>query len=158
MVSVTRNATATRRVLRHEKGVDVERYAEPPDALGRCGADIGGEFTDHRAQVQAAILLHFGKMVAVDDGERIDPPLDRRIGGDRVFTRRPARVEIDEAGDHLQVVLDAMVDLTRQLGLAHHAFGEARFMLRHGRADRAEGVAEIAKSPAPAERETRPDR
>ena len=63
-----------------------------PAALGRRGgAQVGGELGDQRLQRDAAILLELRIMVAVDDGERVDPALDRGIGGgDLLAWRRRA--------------------------------------------------------------------
>src|SRR3546814_4350089 len=83
-------------------------------------------------------------MVAVDDRERIDAPLDRGISGDDLRRARAAGVEVDQAGDDLEVVLDAMMHLARELGLADQPFGEVGLVQRHGAADGAESFAEFA--------------
>ena len=53
----------------------------PGGAGRRGGAQVRGELGDQRLQRDAAILLELGIMVAVDDGERVDPALDRGVGG-----------------------------------------------------------------------------
>ena len=56
--------------------------------LGRAGAKLGGQLGQQRAKRDAAILLHLGEMVAVDDRQRADPPADRGIGGARLRSSR----------------------------------------------------------------------
>src|SRR3546814_16523598 len=63
-------------------------------------------------------------MVAVDDRERIDAPLDRGISGAELRRARAAGVEVDQAGDDLEVVLDAMMHPAREFGMADQPFGE----------------------------------
>ena len=64
------------------------RICMPRRAGRRGGAQIGGELGDERLQRDAAIVLELGIMVAVDDGERVDPALDRGIGGGDLLARR----------------------------------------------------------------------
>jgi hypothetical protein len=89
----------------------------PAAARGRGGAKVGGELGDQRLQRDAAIFLELGIMVAVDDGERVDPALDRGVGGRDLLVGRAAGVEVEQRRDHLEVVLDPVVDLADQPGL-----------------------------------------
>ena len=50
-------------------------------ARRRGRAQIGAKLGDERLQRDPAIVLELGIMVAVDDRERVDPPLDRGISG-----------------------------------------------------------------------------
>ena len=67
--------------------LDVEPDLHRRGAGRRGGAQIGGELGDERLQRDAAILLELGIMVAVDDGERVDPALDRGISRGGVLAR-----------------------------------------------------------------------
>ena len=103
--------------------VDVIRLEGEPDAhsggRGRGGGpEVGGELGDERLQGDSAILLELGEMVAVDDGERVDPALDRGIGGGDLLVGRAARVDVEQGGDDLEIVLHPVMDFAHQLGLA----------------------------------------
>jgi hypothetical protein len=49
-------------------------------------------------------------MVAMDDRERVDAALDRGIGRRHLLVERPARVQVEQRGDDLEVVLDPVMD------------------------------------------------
>ena len=51
----------------------------------------------------------------MDDGERVNPALDRGIGCADLLAGGAAGVEIEQGGDDLEIVLDAVVDLANQL-------------------------------------------
>src|SRR5881628_3469917 len=51
-------------------------------------------------------------MVAVDDRQGAHTPADPRISGACLRRVRAATVDVEERGDHLEVVLDAVVDFT----------------------------------------------
>ena len=143
-ISVIRKATETA-----TSWVDVIRLEAEADGHserrgGGGGAQVGGELRDERLQRDSAILLELGIMVAVDDGERVDPALDRGIGGGDLLVGRAARMDVEQGGDDLEVVLHPVVDLADQLGLALDRRLELGLVVGEGAHRLVEGLAELA--------------
>ncbi len=56
-------------------------------------------------------MLDLREVIAVNDSERIHAALDRGVGLRRISAFRRAAVQADQAGDDLEVILDAVVNL-----------------------------------------------
>ena len=119
----------------------------PQRRRGGGGAQVGGQLGDQRLQRDAAILLELREMVAMDDGERVDAPLDRGISGGDLLVRRAARVEVEQGRDDLEIVLHPVVDLAHQLGLALDRGFELGLVAGEGPDRLVEGLAQLADLP-----------
>ena len=63
----------------------------------------------------------------MDQGHRLHAPLHLADRGARLRVRRLSELEFQQAGDHLQVVFDAVVDLAQQHLFLFQRLGEAIF-------------------------------
>ena len=80
----------------------------------RARSQAGGEFGQERTKRNSPAFLQLGVMIAVDDRQCVDPASDRRIGGLGFRLVGAAAVNAEQRGDHLEVVLDPVMDFADQ--------------------------------------------
>ncbi len=83
-------------------------------------------------------------MAAVDERERIDASLDRRIGVAGFGGRRATGVDVEQAGNDLEIVLHPVMDLARQPGLPRQPVLQIDLVAGDGGRGAREGAAQRA--------------